>query len=49
MSPGTEAAGTGARRPETFALSRWLFLRLVALVSFVAFASFGVQARGPGG
>jgi hypothetical protein len=47
MSLGTEGVATSqAPRPETFALSCWLFLRLVACVSFVAFVSFGVQARG---
>jgi predicted DCC family thiol-disulfide oxidoreductase YuxK len=32
--------------PETYQLSSWLFLRTLAVIYFIAFASFGVQAAG---
>lgn len=32
--------------PETFAYASWIFLRLLGLIYFVAFLSFGVQANG---
>jgi predicted DCC family thiol-disulfide oxidoreductase YuxK len=32
--------------PQTYRLSGWLFLRLLGMIYFIAFASFGVQAAG---